>query len=102
MSAGGVDAARVLAEPVFAGGRSKPFGEMTGAEVADRARELRSVVGFGPTARVAPVARAWAALASEMDRTGAARVGELDADVVAGQAAALWVSAPPGGLMTGG
>ena len=101
MSTGGVDPARVLAEPVYAGGRSKPFGEMTAGEVADRARELRSVVGFGPTARIAPVARAWAALARTMERAGAASVSELDAEAVAEQAAALGVSAPPGGLMTG-
>ena len=53
------DPETVLAEPVFAGGRSKPFAELTAEEVRSRADELRSATGWGPTARVASVARAW-------------------------------------------
>ena len=41
----------VLAEPVFGGGRSKPFAEMTVDEVRSRAEELRAATGWGPTAR---------------------------------------------------
>ena len=51
---------RVLAEPVFAGGRSKPFAELTADEVRARADELKAATGWGPTAKVASVAMAWA------------------------------------------
>ena len=50
------DAAGILAERVFAGGESKPFGELSQTEVEERANELRSATGWGPTARVASVA----------------------------------------------
>ena len=60
------DPATVLAELVYAGGRSKPFGELTVIEVNERADELRGVAGFGPTARVAPVAMAWGELGRQM------------------------------------
>ena len=42
------DAETVLAEPVFAGGRSKPFAELTADEVRARAEELRDATGLGP------------------------------------------------------
>ena len=51
----------VLAEPVFAGGRSKPFAELTAEEVRARADELKAATGWGPTAKVASVAMAWGA-----------------------------------------
>ncbi len=53
------DAGKVLAEPVFAGGQSKPFAELTAEEVKARADELRAATGWGPTAKVAAVAMAW-------------------------------------------
>ena len=92
------DPETVLAEPVFAGGRSKPFAELTAEEVRSRADELRSATGWGPTARVASVARAWAALAKLMDERGAATVADLDRDAVAERAEQLWV-VPPGGSL---
>ena len=63
-----------------------------------RADELRAAVGWGPTARVAPVARAWRELAMAMERAGAATVGDLDAEVVVELAPRLWV-VPPGGSL---
>jgi hypothetical protein len=95
-SAPDVDA--VLAEQVFAGGRSKPFGELTAAEVAARADELRAVTGWGPTARVGSVARAWGELARVMDDRGATNVADLDAELVTTLAGRLWV-VPPGGSL---
>lgn len=47
------DANRVLAERVFAGGRSKPFAEVTADEVKARAEELKAATGWGPTVKVA-------------------------------------------------
>lgn len=82
----------VLEERVYAGGRSKPFGEMTLDEVRARAQELRDTTGWGPTARVAPVARAWAELARVMEEAGASTVEALDAAVVDERAEALWVT----------
>lgn len=84
----------VLEQPVYAGGRSKPFGELSLDEVRARADELRAAVGFGPTARVAPVARAWRELAMEMEKRGAATVAQLDPALVAERAEPLWIVSP--------
>ena len=92
------DPAAILAELVFAGGRSKPFSELTRVEVEERADELRSTVGWGPTARVASVATAWRELARLMTEQGADTVGELDPGEVAARAEKLWI-VPPGGSL---
>lgn len=92
------DPDRVLAEPVFGGGRTKPFAEMTAGEVRDRAAELKAATGWGPTAKVASVALAWSELAKLMERSGAGRVSELDREAVAERAEKLWV-VPPGGSL---
>jgi predicted DNA-binding transcriptional regulator YafY len=92
------DAERVLAERVFAGGRSKPFAELTADEVKARAEELRAVTGWGPTAKVASVAMAWAELARLMEHVEAGTVGDLRPDAVAERAEKLWV-VPPGGSL---
>ena len=92
------DPAAILAERVFAGGRSKPFAELTRAEVEERADELRSTIGWGPTARVAAVATAWRELARLMTERGATTVAELDREDVAARAEKLWV-VPPGGSL---
>jgi hypothetical protein len=83
-----------LQRPIHVSGSEKPFGELTAAEVRERADELRAATGWGPTMRVAPVARAWGELAREMERTDAATVAELDAATVERLAEPLWVSRP--------
>jgi hypothetical protein len=92
------DPETVLAERVFAGGRSKPFAELSAEEVRSRAEELRAVTGWGPMARVASVASAWGELARLMEESGAATVADLDRDAVAERAEKLWV-VPPGGSL---
>jgi hypothetical protein len=92
------DPAQVLAEAVFAGGRTKPFGELTAAEVSARADELRAATGWGPTAKVGSVARAWGELGRLMEETGANTVAELDHNAVAERAQKLWI-VPPGGSL---
>jgi hypothetical protein len=92
------DPDRVLAEPVFGGGRTKPFAEMTAGEVRDRAAELKAATGWGPTAKVASVALAWGELAKLMEQSGAGTVADLDRDAVAERAEKLWV-VPPGGSL---
>ena len=90
-----------LARPVAAPGAgtdAKPFGEFTASEVRARAAELHSVVGFGPTARVAGVASGWSELARAMDAAGAARVADLGPERGAEFARRLWV-VPPGGSL---
>ena len=84
----------LLSRPVHIDGESKPFGQLSVEEVRARADELRAAVGFGPTARVAPVARAWRELSMEMDRHGAATVADLDPALVAERAEPLWIKAP--------
>jgi hypothetical protein len=67
----------LLDQPVFSQGANRPFGQLTVEAVRARADELRSAVGFGPTARILPVAMAWRELATRMQRAGAATVAEL-------------------------
>ena len=100
MSAGAKpDADRVLAEPVFGGGRSKPFAEMTADEVRRRAEELKAATGWGPTAKVASVALAWSMFARLMEENGAGTVAELDRETVCEHAEKLWVIPPGGSLL---
>ncbi len=92
---------KVLAQPVFSGSANVPFGAMTRRQVKERADELGSVVGWGPTARVAGVATAWRELANAMERAGADTVAALGPQVVLELAPRLWV-VPPGGSLLGG
>ncbi|HEV7461625.1 MAG TPA: hypothetical protein VGN78_13895 [Solirubrobacteraceae bacterium] len=88
----------VLLQSVYAGGHDKPFGELTGEEVRSRADELASAVGFGPTVKVASVARAWSELARRMSDEGAPTVADLGEQAAAELAERLWV-VPPGGSL---
>jgi hypothetical protein len=92
------DVTAVLDTPIHVAGESKPFRALTIDDVRARASELREAVGWGPTARVAPVALAWAQLSELMQRAGAQSVADLDPATVAGRAEALWV-VPPGGSL---
>jgi hypothetical protein len=91
----------VLATSVHVEGGAKPFGELTRAEVDARAAELRDAVGFGPTARIASVARAWEELGRRMRMAGAANVAQLDAATLAELAQPLWIVPPGGSLLPG-
>lgn len=81
----------LLTRPVFSRGANVPFGQLTLDAVRARADELRTAVGFGPTARVLPVAMAWRELAARMERAGAGTVGELPEDELSQVAGRLWV-----------
>ncbi len=94
MTGEGSEVARALGQEVFIRGANRPFGDLTRDDAASRADELRAAVGWGPTARVAPVAQAWRELAMAMDRTGATTVRELDADTLLALAPRLWVTLP--------
>lgn len=87
-------AAQVAAATVFVRGANRRFVELTADDVRERADELRAAVGFGPTARVAPVAQAWRELSLTMNRASAATVGELPAETLEGLAPRLWVVLP--------
>jgi hypothetical protein len=88
------DVRQILQQQVFIRGANRPFGELTREDASARADELRAAVGFGPTARVAPVAQAWRELAIAMDRAGASAVGDLEPDVLVKLAPRLWVTLP--------
>ena len=94
MTGEGAEVERALGQEVFIRGANRPFGDLTRDDAASRADELRAAVGWGPTARVAPVAQAWRELAMAMDRTGATTVRELDADTLLALAPRLWVTLP--------
>jgi hypothetical protein len=89
----------VLDQSVFSDGQTKRFGDMTQAEVAARAAELRMNAGAGPLTRVMPVAMAWAELARTMEREGAPTVAELGEEAVDARAQRLWVVALGGSLL---
>lgn len=89
----------VFGRPVSISKVSKPFGDLTLDEVRARAGELTEAIGWGPTAKVEPVARAWTALANAMEAEGSATVRALG-DTAAGMAQALWVIPPGGGFLS--
>jgi hypothetical protein len=93
-----VSGAGALEQPVYADGAYKPFGEFTLADVTARADELRTATGWGPTARVAGVARAWSELARAMAQAGVQRVADLDHAAAQEHARRTWV-VPPGGSL---
>ena len=93
---GGRDAEReqILEQQLYIGGANRSFGDVTVDDARARADELRATIGWGPTARVAPVARAWRELVLEMERSGCSTVSELDAAVLTALAPKLWVVMP--------
>jgi hypothetical protein len=93
------DPAGALGRPVYAGEGYKPFGEFTPDDARGRAAELQAVTGWGPTARVGGVARAWSELGRTMAGAGVARVRDLDPEVVETFARKLWVLPPGGSLL---
>lgn len=95
----GADPELILAERVSCAGGYKPFAEMTREDVGSRAAELRAAAEVPAMAqRMSAVASAWRGLADEMEREGAATVGELDHAGVVERAERLWV-VPPGGSL---
>jgi hypothetical protein len=88
------DLRAILEQQVYIRGANRPFGELTAEDARSRADELRAAVGWGPTARIAPVAQAWRELSIAMDKAGAATASELEPDVLAGLAPRLWVTLP--------
>ena len=88
-----------LERPVYTDAGYKPFGEFTLADVQARAVELAAATGWGPTARVAGVARGWAALERTMAAAGARRVRELAPEAAEEFARKLWVVPPRGSLL---
>ncbi len=88
------DVDRILEQQVYIDGGNRPFGSLAPDDVRARADELRAAVGWGPTARVAPVAHAWRELSMEMERAGAATVGALDPEMLVKLAPRLWVTLP--------
>lgn len=93
---GGPDADReqILDQQLYIGGANRVFGDVALEDVRARADELREATGFGPTARVAPVARAWRELVMAMERSGAQTVAELDTATLLELAPKLWVVMP--------
>jgi hypothetical protein len=88
----------VVSQQIFVRGANRPFGELTLEDARARAEELRAATGWGPTARVGPVAVAWRELTMTMERSGAATVSELDPEAIIELAPKLWV-VPPGGTL---
>ena len=89
----------VLEQPVFVEGGYKPFGQLTRSDVEARAAELALATGWGPTARVGAVARAWSELAQTMAQQGAQTVLELGPERATELAGPLWVVPPRGSLL---
>jgi hypothetical protein len=84
----------ILDQQVFISGANRPFGSLTADDARGHADELRAAIGWGPTARIAPVAQAWRELSLELDRAGAATVAGLEPAVLTQLAPRLWVTLP--------
>ncbi len=84
----------ILEQRVFIGGAQRSFGSLSAADARAHADELRAAVGWGPTARVAPVAQAWRELSLAMDRAGAGVASDLEPEVLVELAPRLWVTLP--------
>jgi len=89
----------VLDRPVYVAGGYKPFGELTRDDVQARAAELKLATGWGPTARIGAVARAWSELGQIMVKQDAQTVIELGPERAAELAGPLWVVPPRGSLL---
>jgi hypothetical protein len=88
----------ILTTTIYVDGANRPFGELTLNQVRARADELKAAIGWGPTARVAPVARAWRELAMALEQAGVATVAGLGPEQLSALAPKLWV-VPPGGSL---
>jgi hypothetical protein len=88
------DLQQILEQQVYIRGANRPFAELTTDDARSRADELRAAVGWGPTARVAPVAQAWRELSIAMDGAGASTVGAVDPEALVRLAPRLWVTLP--------
>ncbi len=84
----------ILDQQVFIGGANRPFGSLTADDARGHADELRAAIGWGPTARVVPVAQAWRELSLALDRARAATVADLEPAVLIELAPRLWVTLP--------
>ena len=88
----------VIKQTVFIRGANRPFGELTRDDAQFRGAELKAAVGWGPTAKIAPVAMAWRELSMELASAGVETVAELPRETVLAFAPKLWV-VPPGGTL---
>lgn len=93
------ESTRALEAEVYDGEGYRPFGELTEEDARGRAAELKSLMGFGPTMRVRPVAMAWVELAKLMGERDAATVADLDEPTITDYARKLWIVQPSGGIM---
>jgi len=91
--------AKALTATVFIRGENRPFGDLTRADAQFRGAELKATVGWGPTAKVAPIARGWRELSMEIEKAGVDTVGELPPETVLAFAPKLWVVPPRGSLL---
>jgi hypothetical protein len=94
MSGEAASVQQILDQTVFIGGANRAFGSLTADDARAHADVLRAAVGWGPTARVAPVAQAWRELSLALDRAGAGSVAELEPAAVRDLAPRLWVTLP--------
>ena len=85
----------ILGQMVFSGGANRTFGVADAPTTrAPMPTSCARRSGWGPTARVAPVAQAWRELSMALDRAGAATVADLEPDGALELAPRLWVRLP--------
>jgi Fe-Mn family superoxide dismutase len=88
------DVSDILTRPVSISGVERRFGELTLEDARTQAAELKALAGWGPTARVGTIARAWTDLAKTLEKRGARTVADLDPGTVASAAVELWIVPP--------
>lgn len=96
---GRFDREKLLAETIHIDGAYRTIAELTLDQVRARADELKEVTGFGPTAKVGPVALAWRELTMAMERQGVGTVAEIEPARFDEISPRLWIIPPGGGLL---
>ena len=88
-----------LAREVYVGDAYKRFGELNAADARALGEQFSGLSGGGLEQKVAPVGRAWRALAEQLESSGAATVEELGPERAAELAEQLRVVPPGGGWL---
>lgn len=83
---------------VHVGGVNKKFGEITEKDARTHGAQLKSMTGWGPTARVGTIARAWNGYATALKEGGFETAADLDDETLRKWAGDVWV-VPPGGSL---
>ena len=93
------DVSEVLERQVSISGRLVPFGQVDVDAAKTQSSELGALAGWGPTAKVGSIARAWGELAKTLEARAAATVADLEPGMIKKVAEELWIIPPERGMV---